>query len=318
MRLNLDKFLISNQESTNFFEVSSSEISNESISIFDRWNKSSSKYFISKNESINISPKTQYLKLIKKHDDRFRKDFNLVSEALLSKKIEKGVVYNTFEFEGEFNPLLSRVLNEKKHYLYGAWSDDLSHGFLGLSPELLWHQQKEQFEVYSLAATGSFDELNHPKYLEEQGIVTNALIHQLSEKNIQVEEIKTEKIKFKDFYHLKSTLSLKKQEINSEELLFLQPTPAIGGHPKFEYQKFKSILEFENKDEFHLYGGVFMHDLKDYSRAIIMIRNLSWENGKVYIHAGCGVTTSSNLNDELDESHSKISSVMELLGIELN
>lgn len=309
---------LSNACDLDCFVVSEKQSENQ-LTLHDRFLKNEHSFNLEKT-FLNISQMgVQSFKFLTRFDDIFIKDFEAVKSQISQKKLDKAVIYNTLVLEGKIEP--HKILNsikENPHFLYAAWGDD--SGFIGLSPELLFRSDKSDAKTFAIAGTAKDKKiLQETKYLEEQKIVLEGISHALDSIDLPHFIEKKKSIEYNGLFHLYNEIGFSKKNRSSKEIIkALHPTAAIGGYPKAKFKEYVQFLEHIKNPRIDYYGGLFHFKNTHKEICIVMIRGIFWKNNKVFIHAGCGVTKDSRLEDELVESKNKIKSVMEYFNLELH
>jgi len=194
--------------------------------------------------------------------------------------------------------------------------------WIGATPELLLKFDEKQIETVSLAGT-QFDSGNNgktiwgKKEIEEQQLVTDH-IQQSFEQNfsepIQISETKT--ISTGHLLHLRTDFKLVsqngslKKSVNSF-LKYLHPTPAISGSPK--EASMAHILQTEKHERAYYTGFLGPVGLNEASYLFVNLRCLKYENGKLIIYTGAGITADSVPENEWEEVQLKAQTILKVL-----
>ncbi len=323
MMHNLDKFLFCNKKKIFLGEKVSNKDSDTEISILSRWKQEQSVYQV-KTESNQIRNQNNLLppqkgEALAYNDDRFREDFIKIKQKIENNEIKKGVIYNSLKLKMDFNPELTNLYNSQQcdsHYAYGAWNN--KSGFLGISPELLYLMKGSKGITYAIAGTDKEARFTQESIASEHHLVVRGITESFDEMGVNYSVGQKSDLSFHNYSHKLTPIEFEKPlSQRSDEILNMHPTPAISGYPKKSFEKIKDELAFENICSSKYYAGLYKVKSEKVHKTIVMIRNVFWENGIVEIHAGCGIVKNSILEKELEESHMKIRSVLEVVGIEL-
>ncbi len=320
---NLDKFLFSDNKKVFLGDKVGNDQSDAEISILSRWRQEQSSYHIKtidKEQSANNHHfETQYGKLVSNNDERFKTDFKSIQRNIQIGKIQKGVAYNSFKIEINFIPELSKLYNASTcpaHYAYGAWSDE--SGFIGISPELLYTQQDNLAHTYAIAGTDKAATFKRESIGPEHQLVVKGITESLDNLGFDYKINSKDEIQFHDYSHKLTEIEIDNHLLlDSKKFLEIHPSPAISGYPQSSFKQIKNQLDFENVSESKYYAGLYKIKSNKIDKTIVMIRNVFWDKNILEIHAGCGVVASSEYEKELEESHLKIKSVLDIIGIEL-
>jgi len=322
---NLDKFLFSDNKKVFLGDKVANSHSDTEISILSRWRQESSSFHIKTIDKFKFEFENKHqfeiqrAKLISTNDERFESDFKRIQENISLGKIQKGVAYNSFKLDLKFIPERSKLYNatsSPSHYVYGAWSDE--SGFLGVSPELLYTQKGNLAHTYAIAGTDKDATFKRDSIKPEHEFVVQGITESLENLGLNYKINSKDSIKFHDYSHKLTEIEIDNHLLmDSNRFLEIHPSPAISGYPQKSFKSIKSELDFENIPESKYYAGLYKINSKSIDKTIVMIRNVFWDKDILEIHAGCGVVGNSEYSKELEESHLKIKSVLDIIGIEL-
>ncbi len=219
--------------------------------------------------------------------------------------------------------ILQNILQKKsEQFLYGFW--DASSGLIGFSPEILIDQNEHQISTMALAGTWNkktIDSANlQPldfqdlKIKNEHQIVIDDILNQLKNEKL-ITKSETEILDLEHLVHLKTKFLYKNSHI-SNFIDKLHPTAALGLYPRSQklFSDFKKINIQASRKNF---GAPFGLIHRSHSFLIVAIRNIFWNNDKISIYSGCGVTAESDLQTEWQELEAKRNSVKKTFGLSL-
>ncbi len=253
----------------------------------------------------------------------FEKVFSEIKDELINGKLRKTVP--ALSVRGILPPtanpqlLIARAcIQMPDMHSYAYWNS--SCGFAGLSPETLFSLRGNNSETMALAGTASADDeyrlVHDPKELAEHQIVVNAIRNRLSPYGkITLGERRTRKLN--GLVHLYTPISLKSATEHSAEfwLRLLHPTPALGPHPRTE-QTLQNLMQWRHRLNCpQIFGAPFGLSLCGETEMIAVLRGISWEDGQVFLTAGCGIIADSSLENEWNELKLKRKSIAEALQI---
>lgn len=202
--------------------------------------------------------------------------------------------------------------------------------WIGATPETLVKINGADFETMSLAGTQIFNgktDVNwQPKELEEQQLVTDYILENISPVCEQVAAGKVETVKAGNLLHLRTKISGKLTTETAKLITKLHPTPAVCGLPKEKTKTF--ILETENYNR-AFYTG-FLGELniesletnnerpktkdgKLNSELFVNLRCMQIKNNKASIYIGGGITKDSNPLKEWQETVAKTKTMKKVL-----
>jgi menaquinone-specific isochorismate synthase len=190
-------------------------------------------------------------------------------------------------------------------YAYGFW--DPKEGFLGASPELLFHKENLMLTTHSVAGTLKKDDLKPssfenegPKIFHEQDFVTQYLKTILSDLgDVSLQERKV--VNLQTLFHLKNeiTVSLKKSYGFSELIKLIHPTPAVGNYPR----RISDLKKWDPYDRFYYAAPFGYYENPHQFLALVGIRQVFWHSkeGRTKIFAGGGILKGSIRSHEWNE-----------------
>jgi|LULL01.1.fsa_nt_gb menaquinone-specific isochorismate synthase len=269
------------------------------------------------NDNFNDN-KCQITQGVSDFDNYFQSDVAMMIESIANESIEKLVAVTMAEYE--FNQIhpISKIqgFSDLNGSLYGMWQD--GHGFLGVSPEPLFMKEEKNWKTRALAGTIGTDVknyaniiLNDQKELAEHNLVIEDICSKLSSKVEKIDLGPTLVSSFGPIAHLQTEILFDSDDCTELELVdLLSPTAALGGYPRdlvFHYLRQQNYFRIEQ--EKRLFGGVFGLRIPEEAFGLVAIRNIYWKEDKIFIHSGCGVVASSNVEKELKEIKMKRDSI---------
>ena len=243
------------------------------------------------------------------------------------KRTAKRNLENTGSFDRVSTSWMNSVLRAPTSlFPFGFWN--ANQGIVGATPEVLFYRSGSSVQTMALAGTlikskdirpqNLQDFLNDPKERAEHQFVVQDLVDKLSRYG-KVHTHPIEVFELPTLFHLRTKVNLELKpmceysKIESELMMDLHPTPALGVSPRSALDWFRS-LPLQN--ERHLFGGpVLFRWGADESLCLVMIRNIQWQGEEYSIFAGCGVVEQSLENREWTELQKKMDSVFQILGI---
>lgn len=203
---------------------------------------------------------------------------------------------------------------------YGFW--DESKGMLGATPEVLFvHSNDNTLKTMACAGTRSVKEdisnlFTDPKELYEHRLVVEGIVESLE----PFGHVVTGDLKLLTLPHLAHLVTpiqvkLRSKPSLDEVVRALHPTPAVGAFPK---KQGKCWLEaYQKKIDRRRFGapaGYFLPANKK-SGVYVAIRNVQWENSRMYLAAGCGIVPESDFDKEWGEINLKLKAIKEMLAL---
>ncbi len=251
----------------------------------------------------------------------YLKNFHLHFEKIQNSELNKAV---PFVFDhSDLSPTEDHIwhflsqLSSFQHPLipYGYWNKN--EGFLGLTPEILFHKKGLSISSMALAGTekktGQPAQLHlDPKIVKEHQFVADELkkrwgqLGQVDQSPLQILELPT-------LFHLLTNYRVQLQrKISAEELVSLfHPTSAVGVSP---YKKWRSLLDIPGQKERGYYGAPMLFQLSELEHlALVGLRQVQWDKNGMRLGAGGGILLESQPELEWQEVLAKIESVKKLL-----
>lgn len=253
--------------------------------------------------------------------DEYLNSFNLHYEKIRKSELSKAVPFvfdrsdsrpNTDQIwhflkqlSGFQNPLIP----------YGYWNE--TEGFLGLTPEILFH--KKGLSIASMALAGTEKKTGSPPRLQmdakirkEHQFVADELSQRWSELG-HVDQSPLQILELPTLFHLLTNFHVQlKNEISAEKIVSLfHPTSAVGVIP---HEKWKSLEDIPGQRERGFYGAPVLFQLSESEQlALVALRQVQWDKNGMRLGAGGGILLESRQELEWDEVLAKIESVKKLL-----
>ncbi|MEL6557706.1 MAG: chorismate-binding protein [Bacteroidota bacterium] len=253
------------------------------------------------NNGINKIKAGQYDKLVLSRNKRIQLSDNF-------DPIEK-----LWKLRSSYDSAFCYLLSTKE---FGNW--------MAATPETLITLNADTFETVSLAGTSRLEpgeSLNNvswtQKEIEEQAMVSRYIIN--SFKKIRLREFKEtgpRTIKAGNLAHLKTTFSVKYQEINFPELgtvmlKLLHPTSAVCGMPLEAARNF--INTFEGFDRSLFAGYLGPVNIADSTNIFVNLRTMRFNQSEAVLYAGAGITEDSVAEKELIETELKMKTLLNVI-----
>lgn len=258
----------------------------------------------------------------------FLKFYSELEFLIKSDKLEKGVPY-TFEEsslsmdENRLHHCLLHLLCYARNNsikIYGSW--DSAGGILGGTPETLFHLQKTPSLFLSTMACAGTQQnsiqrlLNSPKDLHEHQLVVLGIVEALSPFG-KVDIRQTTTLTLPTLSHLITPIEVSLNSTVSYDSLVqaLHPTPALGAFPRDKGIEWLTHYQKElNRGRYGAPVGVLQPgDKSDF--CYVAIRNVQWNEKKMWIGAGCGVTAASDSTYEWEEIQLKLAAIKGMLDL---
>ncbi|WP_299252214.1 chorismate-binding protein [uncultured Aquimarina sp.] len=262
----------------------------------------------------NLTAKKNHIKLVKDGIDAIANDS--FKKVVLSRKEE--MIFSDKDYLKVFRQLIDNYPNAFVYFWYhpavGTW--------LGATPETLVTIKEDQFFTMALAGTQPYvDSLEvhwGAKEIEEQAMVTDFVINELSSKVKSIEKSNTYTYQAGTLLHLRTDIKgfLKNRNSSVEDIInVLHPTPAVCGLPKKLAKSF--ILENELYDRKYYTGFLgelyINHKGKTESNLYVNLRCMEMSSGKAIIYVGGGITKDSISEKEWEETVRKTETMKKVL-----
>lgn len=256
----------------------------------------------------------------------FNSCFQAIQKNISAGMIKKAVPVVFLEGKGSITAVakaqfILRLLQAPESLIpYGVWQEH--EGFIGATPEVLFHRANERFETMALAGTqaqdfsGSQDFLDDRKERKEHQFVIDDLLIQLKDL-VQLFPEKTRILELPHLRHLLTPMTGVMTENYKNDFQLLEkihPTAALGVFPRSAGLSWLEHLPGQRHRK--TFGAPVAFQLPDDQMiALVGLRRLEWENEDIRIGAGCGLVSESVFEREWSEILRKIESVRKLLGI---
>ena len=241
-------------------------------------------------------------------DHIYESDFNNFKSKL--GELQKVVLISREEFKvNNFKDTLKHffysALNFGTGYPYGYWNQ--TQGILGASPELLYRIRGNELSTFALAGTAKKEEgeklLQSHKDRHEHNIVIDDIREKLTPYCQDIVVGETHLHPFKHIVHLRTDF---KAHLNPDADFVkltqeMSPTAALGGYPMKASMRFLADTAYARRFPNRIFGSVMGLVTPESTTAVVMIRNLQWNNEKFIIECGGGVVSESILENELSE-----------------
>ncbi len=214
--------------------------------------------------------------------------------------------------------ILKNILHKKsEQYLYGFWCQ--ATGCIGFTPEILIDSKNGEISTMALAGTWSkqseiLPDFKNSKIQNEHQIVVRDILSQLSDHALILKS-EVEVLELEYLYHLKTRLRYLSADIK-KFIQKLHPTAALGLFPRSK-KMFTEFEKFELQRQRQNFGAPFGFIGKKQSFLLVAIRNIFWNEKKISIYSGCGVTAESDFKTEWLELEAKRNSVKKTFGLSL-
>lgn len=201
--------------------------------------------------------------------------------------------------------LLTTLQTNSSLWGYGYWSTD--GGVVGLTPELLFYRKNNLVQTMALAGTQAVvlgqDQslLSDPKERAEHQAVIDDISQQLNNLG-ELKWDQTKVVELPQLRHLKTELSLKLNKPTSTQQLIdlLHPTAALGVYPRSYGIDFLKTWQAPQLKKYH--GGVMHLNIPNEGEyAVVMIRNVQWNQLIQWVAVGMGIVKASNSDREWAE-----------------
>ncbi len=240
-------------------------------------------------------------------------------------KLVKGVpvVFEEAPLEPQFyRRALAHLLKEKSElFLYGFWTKE--EGMLGATPErLLESTDARCFHTMALAGTRSVSGpladaslKSDPKEWREHQIVVEDIVQSLAPYG-KIHVGPTEIVTVPHLQHLRTEIQLQSEKKVSPLKLVhsLHPTAALGTFPKKEgIEWLQRLQKQQDRRRFGAPFGVVWPEGR--VSLVAAIRNVQWDQKRIYLGAGCGVMPGYDLQQEWRELEWKRTAVKRMMGL---
>ncbi len=252
----------------------------------------------------------------------YSSQFQQMMKTLKSGELKKVILSRVIAYQSDAKNYISTLFQQLCAQYPGTFVYLLSTPetgiWMGASPELLLKKQHGTLETMSLAGTRQLDEMDpaqwNAKELEEQNVVSTYIDRLLDQAGVGNYKKNGPAIaKAGLVTHLRTSYQFSEEGIKGklgEFLKNLHPTPALGGEPK------ETALEIIKKVETHprlFYGGFIGPVNSNNINLFVNIRCMQIEDNQVKIYTGGGLTASSDLVQEWNETILKSQTLLSVL-----
>ncbi|OAB78839.1 isochorismate synthase [Cochleicola gelatinilyticus] len=215
--------------------------------------------------------------------------------------------------------LLKRLLQLYPGALRYIWFHPKTDLWCGATPETLLETNGISFKTMALAGTRKINEKRPPdwthKEIDEQQLVTDAIVQSLQRVTSVVRLSKTYTQKAGSLAHLKTDITgvLKNGKTNLATIVgTLHPTPAVCGTPQ---KKAKSFILEREKYQREYYTGFLgpIDQLSQSGRLFVNLRCMKITDTTITIYVGGGITAASIPEDEWNETQHKLGTMMQVV-----
>jgi isochorismate synthase EntC len=257
-------------------------------------------------------------------DHEYLKDVAQIQKWIHQKRIQKMVAITTESYSKPclFNPITMayNCLSNMPGTFYSMW--DNNFGIVGMTPEPLFVCDKKQCYTFALAGTISTENSNYqetllqdPKELSEHQMVIDDIklkLNSTASKTFKIDVEPTQLLNYGTIAHLKTKINFDvSTETNTMGLVeTLSPTAALGGFPKVSANSLlKKTQHYKLIGDERFFGGTVGLEYPGFTQALVAIRNIQWNEQKVWIESGSGIVAQSDANKELVEVQNKRNAV---------
>lgn len=217
---------------------------------------------------------------------------------------------------------LVKAIAAAPEMLWGYGYQEGECGMIGATPEQLFTVSNGVLETMALAGTAPRHEVEDfptdPKEIREHELVADYIEELLSPLG-EVEREERELMDLGSIVHFLTRLRVRLSDPENPDLddlvRRLHPTPALGACPRGE-GALRKLVEYRRRlnvpEDFGAPFGLFHEGT---FRALVAIRNVSWNGRDVYLPSGVGLVEGSRFDREWRELALKRNSVKSLLGV---
>lgn len=248
--------------------------------------------------------------------EEYKMQFDLFQQEFAAKRMKKAILSRIKIIEREsinlhliFTLLLEKY-SEAYIYLYFSPKAGL---WLGASPEKFVALHNRTLETTALAGTISEGEKWSNKEMEEQMVVTHFLTQNLHDLET-LEADAPETIKAGNLYHIRANIrGTFNEKTNLPEIINrLHPTPAVGGFPKEKALEMIAKVETHDREYYSGFAGPIYPN--EESHFFVNLRCGKLHHKGISLYVGGGLTKSSVLEKEWEETEKKAGTLARVLG----
>lgn len=250
-----------------------------------------------------------------KSQSEYEKLIQNTIQTIQTTEIRKIVISRIKVVENQNYSILKSFKNLVENHagaLVYLWHQPGHETWMGATPELLISQRGKEVNTVSLAGTKSPEMEWTEKELDEQKIVTDYILDNLSVlENLKVKGPET--VSAGKFQHLKSYVSGEITDDFSIDSLLqkLHPTPAVCGLPKQD--AFRFIIENEGYNREFYSGYVGIDSPRRTKEYFVNLRSGQFFRDKIWLYVGGGITADSIPEKEWKETELKSGTVLSSL-----
>lgn len=258
----------------------------------------------------------------KKEKNKYIKLIDKTIETIKKRKANKIVIsrYKDFEIQNfSIEELIVRLFSMYPKAFRYIWYHPNTGLWCGATPEILVQIENDSFKTMSLAGTQPFTNREpviwHPKELDEQQLVTDAITTSLQRVTSVLKVSNPHTYRAGSLLHLRTDITgvLKNGKATLKTITAaLHPTPAVCGSP----QKFAKeyILENEGYSR-EFYTGFLGPILENGASASLMVnlRCMKIDEDIARVFVGGGITLGSQPLEEWNETQIKMQTMLQVL-----
>jgi isochorismate synthase len=190
--------------------------------------------------------------------------------------------------------------------------------WIGATPELLFLKQNSTLVTVSLAGTKKSTTTDKPswgkKEKEEQDLVTQHIVQQLSGYVPDLSIGKVNSVRAGNLWHLKTKIWGTVGDLKLKSIIqALHPTPAICGLPVSEAEAFIERNENYDREYYTGFLGELNIDNDKTSHLFVNLRCMQIKDDSVFLYIGGGITGSSNAEQEWIETVHKSETMLNMI-----
>lgn len=254
----------------------------------------------------------------------FKMAFRRIRRDVQAKRLEKMVPVLTESGKltsGDPKRLLEAIMRAPAN-MWAYAHIRQSGGFLGATPELLFHSRGRHLETMALAGTakpGNQDAfLTDVKEIEEHEIVVRYLAERLQSLGNVIREPRS-LCQTSGLVHFQSKLSVELSGPSdpTQFVSLLHPTPAVGCLPRDDASLAKLREYREQLKVPGFFGAPFgFAEADGTTHIVVSIRGICWEGDQISLPSGCGIVGGSAFDHEWRELRLKREAVLRLLALD--
>lgn len=238
----------------------------------------------------------------------FAEVFKHIQSLIASNQLSKAVPVLSHQAEIlQGNPCclaISALQQPSSMYSY-AWFEN-GKGFIGVTPELLFSQQRGQIHTMALAGTAPAEEQQafscNQKEIHEHELVCDYLTATLAPHG-HLQRQSRQILELGELIHFKSEFILHNPATLTEEfwLRLLHPTPALGIVPRSSLSLQQLLYWRKQLNAPAHFGAPFGCWYHGQFSAVVAIRGVHFDQQRLSLASGCGIVAGSDLQREWQE-----------------